>query len=508
MLKRVVTKCWRSVVLKRLNDTGGGGIFSFVCRDNSTGASISTIYALSSGHGKCGVAVVRVSGNKSLEALNKMTNLSNPSPRQAFLRKIHDPFTGDIIDKGLCLWFPGPNSFTGEDSVEFQVHGGPAVIESLMSALSKLKLKPAEPGEFTKRAFYNGKLDLTEIEGLADLIHAETEQQRKQALLQADGSLSKLYNSWKKKLSTSLANIEAYIDFSEDDNIEQGVLEKCNETIRALVAEISQHLADGRRGEILRTGVRTVIIGQPNVGKSSLLNYLACRNAAIVTPIAGTTRDIVELSTNISGYPVILADTAGLVTSTEDIVEKEGIKRARSYATTADFIILMIDVSNFLSSGKSFQDYLHLYIDQLEIRDLIKEKRGNLVIIVNKIDLVKYDDYNIVNDLREYGAIPISCDKEDGFSDLLHALTIKFKDLCGNPSRENPTISQARHRIHLKTCVNYLNNYLEIVNKYEYDMVIAAQQIRFAMRELGKITGHVSSEEILDIIFKNFCIGK
>ncbi|KAG8035805.1 hypothetical protein G9C98_001461 [Cotesia typhae] len=438
MLKRVVTKCWRSVVLKRLNDTGGGGIFSFVCRDSSTGASISTIYALSS----------------------------------------------------------GPNSFTGEDSVEFQVHGGPAVIESLMSALSKLKLKPAEPGEFTKRAFYNGKLDLTEIEGLADLIHAETEQQRKQALLQADGSLSKLYNSWKKKLSTSLANIEAYIDFGEDDNIEQNVLEKCNETIRTLVADISQHLADGRRGEILRTGVRTVIIGQPNVGKSSLLNYLACRNAAIVTPIAGTTRDIVELSTNISGYPVILADTAGLVTVTEDIVEKEGIKRARSYATTADFIILMIDVSNFLSSEKSFGDYLHHYVDQLEISDLIKEKRGNFIIIVNKIDLVKCDDYKVINDLREYGAIPISCDKEDGFTDL-----------CGNPSRENPTISQARHRIHLKTCIDYLNNYLGVVNNYEYDMVIAAQQIRFAMRELGKITGHVSSEEILDIIFKNFCIG-
>ncbi|XP_008552864.1 tRNA modification GTPase GTPBP3, mitochondrial isoform X1 [Microplitis demolitor] len=506
MWKRLITKFLRSDVKKRLNDTGG--IFSFVCRFNSTGASTSTIYALSSGQGKCGVAVIRISGSRSLEALKKMTNLLNPSPRQVFLRKIYDPITRDIIDKGLCLWFPGPNSFTGEDSVEFQVHGGPAVIESLMSALSKLKFNPAEPGEFTKRAFYNGKLDLTEIEGLADLIHAETEQQRKQALLQAGGSLSNLYNSWKKELSTSLANIEAYIDFSEDDNIEQNVLENCNERIRSLVGEISKHLADGRRGEILRSGVRTVIIGQPNVGKSSLLNYLVRRNAAIVTPIAGTTRDIVELNTNISGYPVILADTAGLVTSTRDIVEEEGIKRARSYAVTADFIILMIDISNYLSSCKSFSDYVRYYIDSLDINDLIKDKQTNFIVVVNKIDLINEDYEKIINDLKNYEAVPISCDKEDGFSDLLNALTDKFKDICGNPSRENPTISQTRHRIHLINCVDYLNNYLEIINKYEYDMVIAAQQIRFAMRELGKITGHVSSEEILDIIFKNFCIGK
>lgn len=298
-----------------------------------------------------------------------------------------------------------------------------------MSALSKLKFNPAEPGEFTKRAFYNGKLDLTEIEGLADLIHAETEQQRKQALLQAGGSLSNLYNSWKKELSTSLANIEAYIDFSEDDNIEQNVLENCNERIRSLVGEISKHLADGRRGEILRSGVRTVIIGQPNVGKSSLLNYLVRRNAAIVTPIAGTTRDIVELNTNISGYPVILADTAGLVTSTRDIVEEEGIKRARSYAVTADFIILMIDISNYLSSCKSFSDYVRYYIDSLDINDLIKDKQTNFIVVVNKIDLINEDYEKIINDLKNYEAVPISCDKEDGFSDLLNALTDKFKDM-------------------------------------------------------------------------------
>ncbi|XP_063990711.1 tRNA modification GTPase GTPBP3, mitochondrial isoform X2 [Diachasmimorpha longicaudata] len=405
-------------------------------------------------------------------------------------------------------WIPAPNSFTGEDSVEFQVHGGSAILHAIMSALGKLKFRPAEPGEFTKRAFYNGKLDLTEIEGLADLIHAETEQQRKQALLQADGSLSELYDSWRASLSKILAHVEAYIDFSEDDNIEDNVLAICNQRIGELIVPISKHLADGRKGEILRTGVRTAIIGRPNVGKSSLMNYLVQRNAVIVTPIAGTTRDVVELNANICGYPVILADTAGLAESTQDVVELEGIKRARAYAKDADLVILMVDASSFVSSGLSLGEYVDNYVRGLEMEEIILgdgELLRNCLVVVNKTDLI---EEKVKGMLRSFEAVPISCAKEEGFEELMESLENKFQRICGNPSRESPTISQARHRTHLINCLEYLELYLEISSREEYDMVIAAQQIRNAMRELGKITGHISTEEILDIIFTSFCIGK
>ncbi|KAK0178152.1 hypothetical protein PV328_002129 [Microctonus aethiopoides] len=486
--QRKIITTWRAC------STDTGGIISTVRRNTS---AASTIYALSSGQGKCGVAVVRISGIKASDALKKMTKIYDLQARKAFLRNIFDPVTGEIIDKGLCLWFPAPNSFTGEDSVEFQVHGGSAILNALMSALSKLKFQPALPGEFTKRAFYNGKLDLTEIEGLADLIHAETEQQRRQALLQADGSLSNLYNNWRDDLSKSLAHLEAYIDFSEDDNIEDGVLDNCNDKIKQLVGNISTHLADGRRGEILRNGIRTVIIGQPNVGKSSLLNYLVQRNAAIVTPIAGTTRDIVELNTNILDYPVILADTAGLAASTDDVVEQEGIRRAKIHAEKADFIILMVDASVYLATGKSFKDYIKYYVNILGMKELLldssEEFRKNSVVLVNKIDLIDNNE-SVLRDIENFGAVAVSCIKENGFSNLLETLSVKFRDICGNPTRENPTISQARHRVHLTNCVDYLKNYLSMSERCEYDMVIVTQQIRNAMRELGKITGHNGSK--------------
>ena len=298
-----------------------------------------------------------------------------------------------------------------------------------MAALAKLKFQSALPGEFTRRAFNNGKFDLTEIEGLADMIHAETEQQRKQALLQADGCLSKLYNNWREILSQSLANIEAYIDFSEDDNIESDVLHNCNDTLNQLANNIEHHLADGRKGEILRNGVRTVIMGEPNVGKSSLLNILAQRNAAIVTPIAGTTRDIVELSANISGYPVILADTAGLAKSTNDIVEAEGIRRAKDYAKFADFIIIMIDASVYKASGLIFDVYLKNYLTGLQLGDLLitnDKVSENCLVIMNKIDLIDEHSKKI---MINQGIILISCTKEDGMNDLIERMTNKFRKM-------------------------------------------------------------------------------
>ncbi|XP_043464406.1 tRNA modification GTPase GTPBP3, mitochondrial isoform X2 [Leptopilina heterotoma] len=437
-----------------------------------------------------------------------MTNLSNPKPKTAFLRKIHDPETGEIIDKGLCLWFPGPKSFTGEDTVEFQVHGGPAVLTSLMSALAKLEFRPAEPGEFTRRSFYNNKLDLTEIEGLADLIHAETEQQRKQALLQASGALRELYENWRQSLMKNIAHLEAYIDFNEEENIEDNVLVECNDNLRDIVKRMENYLADGRRGEILRNGVKTVILGKPNVGKSSLLNNLVRRDAAIVTSLAGTTRDIVELTFNVSGYPVILSDTAGLTNDSKDFIEQEGIRRARLHAIDADFIILVADVVEFVRMEKSIEEFIRDYMENLELNQLLSEEK-NYIIVMNKLDLIENDRRQVLlQNFRDRNIIGISCEEKEGFENLLEGMTKFFVKICGNPSRENPTISQTRHRIHLTNCLNYMKNYFQIISTDNHDIVIATEEIRQAMREIGKLTGHVSTEQILDIIFKDFCIGK
>lgn len=428
------------------------------------------------------------------------------------------------------------------------MHGGSAILSRLMQVLSTLQVHPAQPGEFTRRAFYNNKLDLTEVEGIADLIEAETECQRKQALLQADGLLRKLYDSWRKVLSGCVASLEAYIDFGEDDNIESDVVETANGALKKLMKDMEEHLADGRKGEILRNGVRTVIVGEPNVGKSSLLNHLVQRNAAIVTPIAGTTRDIIELSANISGYPVLIADTAGITDDTEDIVEVEGVRRARKQVTNADFVVVVMDASKFAASSATYSDYIRGYLSSLGIHQLLmKMGKRRFIVIMNKSDLLREEDKRRLGDAD---AALISCKTENGFQNLLQSLTDRFRDMyvyiialhcrfneeesfffslacvsrdfsealsanhvyvlhsCGNPSAESPTISQARHRNHLARCLRHLQNYFELCADEQYDVAIAAEEIHEAMRELGRITGHVSTDEILDIIFKNFCIGK
>lgn len=311
--------------------------------------------------------------------------------------------------------------------MEFHVHGGPAILTRLMQALSNLQVYPALPGEFTRRAFYNNKLDLTEVEGLADLIEAETECQRKQALLQADGVLRKLYDSWRKVLSESVASIEAYIDFGEEDNIESDVMQNAHRALRQLMRDLEEHLADGRRGEILRNGVRTVIVGEPNVGKSSLLNHLVHRNAAIVTPVAGTTRDVIELNANISGYPVLIADTAGITEDTEDIVEAEGVRRARSYAKNADFVIVVVDAVKWVTSGMTYKDYIRGYLSSLQMHELLTNlEKERFIVIMNKQDLLKEEDKKRTNDTE---AISISCKTEVGFQDLLQSLTDRFSKM-------------------------------------------------------------------------------
>ncbi|XP_075380434.1 5-taurinomethyluridine-[tRNA] synthase subunit GTPB3, mitochondrial isoform X3 [Mycteria americana] len=367
-----------------------------------------TIFALSSGHGRCGVAVIRTSGPGSRGALQSLTGRPElPPPRVLALRRIRDPATAEPLDRGLVVWFPGPQSFTGEDCAELHVHGGPAVVSGVLRALGCLPgLRPAEPGEFTRRAFRRGKLDLTAAEGLGDLIRAETEAQRRQALRQMEGELGQLYQRWSETLTQALAHLEAYIDFSEDDNVEEEVLSQVDATVRALEQEIGAHLRDGRRGELLRGGVRAVIAGPPNVGKSSLLNLLCQRPAAIVSPVAGTTRDVVEVALNVGGYPLVLSDTAGLRDAT-DPVEQEGVSRAR--------------------------------------------------------------------------------------------------DRCGDPLAGSPSLTQSRHGLHLGDCVAALARY---GRERRRDLGLAAEQLRLARRHLGRITGHVGAEDVLDIIFRDFCVGK
>ncbi|XP_969524.2 tRNA modification GTPase GTPBP3, mitochondrial [Tribolium castaneum] len=479
-------------MFKNLNKT-----FKFFLRKQST------IYALSSGQGKCGVAVIRVSGASTELALKCLTGLTNPKPRTAILRSIKHPSSHEVLDKGLVLWFPGPHSFTGEDSCEFHVHGGIAVVSSVLNALGSLPdFRLAEPGEFTRRAFHNAKLDLTEVEGLADLLQAETEIQRKQAFLQTQGALSKLYNRWRGSLIKSVAHVEAHIDFEETETIDEGVLDLVVQEIQIMRDEIRKHLNDGRKGELLRTGVKTVILGAPNVGKSSLMNLLCKRPAAIVTPIEGTTRDILEVTLNIGGYPLVLTDTAGLRYETNDIIEKEGIIRAKNSYDCADLVILVLDslkVYSWLHNHppSSTSDYLMCYIEKLGLYDLINKE---CVIVFNKSDLVQD-----LLDLQNSEIVHLSCKSEDGVSNLVNTIGNKLRKLCGEPSAEHPSMNQVRHRQHLSNCLKCLDSSLD---RSSSDTVLMAEHLRKALRHLGYLVGATTTEQLLDVIFKDFCIGK
>ncbi|XP_063928457.1 tRNA modification GTPase GTPBP3, mitochondrial isoform X2 [Zophobas morio] len=404
-------------------------------------------------------------------------------------------------------------SFTGEDSCEFHVHGGLAVVNSVLEALSTVsECSLAEPGEFTKRAFFNGKLDLTEVEGLADLLAAETELQRKQAFLQTQGALSKLYNKWRGVLVKSVAHVEAHIDFEETETIDEGVLEKVVSDVTQLKDEIESHLADGRKGELLRTGVKTVILGEPNVGKSSLLNLLCKRPAAIVTPIEGTTRDILEVTLNIGGYPLVLADTAGLREETHDVIEKEGINRALQNYKNSDLVILVVDSQKYLqwvqcNTSCTVIDFLKLYVNKLGLSDLVSNEKyefeglftKHCLIVFNKLDLVQtevtFDNKNINF---------LSCKNEEGVPNLVDSMTQKLKILCGEPSEDHPSMNQMRHRQHLSQCLSCLSTFLTTSS----DTVLMAEHLRKALRHLGHLVGVTTTEQLLDVIFKDFCIGK
>lgn len=450
----------------------------------TTNLSTTTIYALATAPGRSGVAVVRISGPQAGSALAALTGRTPPAPRRAVLTKLRDPRTGDALDDALVLRFTAPASFTGEDVVELHLHGGRAVVTGVIEALATLPgLRLAEPGEFTRRAFENGKLDLTEAEAVADLIDAETTAQRRQALRQMEGALGKLYDGWRERLTRALAHIEADIDFAEDD-LPGGVADAVRPVIAGLANEIATHLDDGGRGERLREGLHIAIVGAPNAGKSSLLNALARRDAAIVSARAGTTRDIIEVHLDLGGYPVVLADTAGLREAAADEVEEEGIRRARDRAARADVKVAVFDATTLPDLDPA----------TLGLID------ADTVVVFNKTDLAT--DGNLRPDLSLVLApILVSAHTGAGLKALEEKLTVFSADRLAIGSA--PSLTRARHRAALMECRESLLRALDAPLPE-----LVAEDVRLASRALGRITGRVDVEDLLDVIFRDFCIGK
>ena len=383
------------------------------------------------------------------------------------------------LDHALIAVFPGPASFTGEDMAELHLHGGRAVMSGVVEALSAMPgLRPAEAGEFSRRAFENGKLDLTAAEGIADLVNAETELQRRQALRQMEGALGRVYEDWRARLIRTLAKLEAYIDFPEDD-LPAGLFEEVRNLASELAAEIGMHLADSRRGERLREGVSVAILGAPNSGKSSLLNYLARRDAAIVSSRAGTTRDVVEVRLDLGGYAVDLADTAGLRDAADEI-EAEGVRRALSRAELADINILLFDAQN---------------LPRIDAATLALRDNRSLAVI-SRCDLSSADAV-----IAMPGAIPISVKTGAGLEDLLNELRQRVERLAG--LGESPALTRIRHRQSLTAAEYALNGAIAAP-----ELELIAEDLRLAVRSIGSITGKVDIEDILDVVFRDFCIGK
>mgnify|MGYP001216312316 FL=1 len=442
-----------------------------------------TIYALSSGPGISGVAIIRISGPACSKIIKSMTIGSFPKPRVATLKKINKINTNELIDEGIIIWFPGPNSYTGEDMAEFHVHGSRAVIDAIHISISKVEnCRLAEPGEFTKIAFQNNKINLLKAESIADLISSETEIQRKQAIKIMSGRSSEKFNSWREKLLKILSNIEAKIDFP-DENLPDNILEDIQSSSKKIKDEIKKLLADEKIGERIREGFKISIVGPTNAGKSSLLNYLSKKEAAIVSEIAGTTRDVVETHLNIDGYPVIVSDTAGIRES-KDEIEKKGIKLALKRAEDADLNIVIIEPKSV-----DFTGFLN---------DLVNEKA---ILVINKSDLgIK----GINTNLNKLKPIIISLKDEKNIDVLISEIKKRLKKSF--ISSEEILITRERHRQHLKQCIYHLENFEE-KNKID-DFDKAAEDIRLATRHLGMIVGKVDVEEILGSIFNDFCIGK
>lgn len=436
-----------------------------------------TIFAKASGGGQAAVAVVRLSGPRTAEVLSALTPRL-PAPRMASLRRLRDPRSAEILDHALVLWFPGPRSYTGEDMAELHLHGGSAVLAGVSDALTDAGCRPAEPGEFTRRAFLNGKLDLTQAEGIADLVAAETAAQRRQALGQADGALTRLYGGWTARATRILAHQEAAIEFEMDD-LPSDLPARARADAAALAREIARHLDDNRSGERLREGLSIAIVGAPNAGKSSLLNALVGREAAIVSPQAGTTRDVVECRLDLGGVPATLADTAGL-RDTTDAIEREGVRRARDRAEGAD-LVLAVFAADMAPDAETLA---------------LVAARHDAVLVATKCDLTQ--------DAAEVaGRVPVrtSVRSGAGLAELKAALALAAGRKAGLADR--PVLTRARHRAALEEAAARLA---------EADATplpeLAAEAYRGAVLALGRLTGRVGVEDVLDVVFGDFCIGK
>jgi tRNA modification GTPase len=437
-----------------------------------------TIYAPASAQGRAGVAVIRVSGPDAQRVFALCRPGDIPAPRHATLRHILQPNTGETIDHALLLFFPAPHSFTGEDVVELHIHGGRAVMHGVLQCLQTLPgYRLAEAGEFSRRAFENGKLDLTEAEAIADLVDAETDAQRRQALRQMQGALGRLYEDWRARLTAALAYLEASIDFADED-LPADMVTRKKADIAKLADSIAGHLDDGHRGERVRDGFAIAIVGAPNAGKSSLLNHLARRDAAIVSSIAGTTRDVIEVQLDLGGYPVTIADTAGLRDSV-DAIESEGIRRAKAKAEQADLKLLVFDGAAWPARDPA----------TLALGD------AKAITVINKSDLL--DDKRS----GDANGFFVSAKTGAGIDVLLAALVTR---LDAHASADTaPPLTRQRHRAALEECLDHLRRAIAAPQ-----LELCAEDLRLATRALGRITGRVDVEDLLNVIFRDFCIGK
>lgn len=441
-----------------------------------------TIFALASAPGRAGVAVIRISGPATAAILEAVMGKDLPAPRRAHLAALKTA-SGEVFDHALVLWFPAPASFTGEDCGELHLHGGPAVIQAALEAIHVAGGIPAEAGQFTRRAFENGKMDLTEAEGLADLIDAETEGQRAQALAQMTGALKTLYEGWREDLITVLAAIEGEIDFPDEGDVPDHLAHTAGGDLARVIAALRLHLDDDHRGERVREGFTIALIGEPNAGKSSLLNALSKRDAAIVTDIPGTTRDVVEVRQIRAGFPVVLADTAGL-REAADIVEAEGIRRALAKAENADLRLLVIDVSRETQMTKALT---HL--------------REGDALILNKADLAQSDQV-IIPDFAGK-VFRLSAQSGEGLQKLEDWLDLTVQKRLS--SREFPALSRARHRHAVEAALSALTS---AEAQLSYLPELAGAEVHRALRALESLTGRVDVEDVLDRVFSQFCIGK